>query len=313
MQQNATLVSPVHSRDFDRFCLQRESIERCGIDFPHVAIVDHEDMSKFRDMPYRQGLTLISTRDVLPRRIERRRCLWGIRRRNPRRWFAKAPIHGWGVQQFIKLAAPDFVSSEAYVCLDSDTLFVGRVTAEDFRDRTTGKPYMYETFDDVDAEMAEWVSRSMRFLGVKPTQLPVSRFTHSPVVMRRDVVLDMQRFIEKQHGRHWMEAMDRFQMIMEYSTYGVYAKYVVGLARVTPSRPALSAYFWWADEVRNIERTFRAKLQSSGAKIVGIQSNMGKSAKDYRHLLEEAWLRWPVDGAAEQCNEGRDLHNLLAR
>jgi hypothetical protein len=193
------------------------------------------------------------------------------------------------VQQFIKLAAPVVVPTDVYVCLDSDTLFVDQVDADDFRDPTTGRALLYETTDDVDAEMAEWVGRSMRFLGVKPTHRLVSRFTHSPVVMQREVVLDMQRFIEKRHGRHWIEAMDRFGSIMEYSTYGVFAKYIDGCSRVIRSRPAMSAYFWWPEEVSDMEQSFDAKVLKTGAKMVGIQSNVGKSPAAYRHLLQRAW------------------------
>jgi Family of unknown function (DUF6492) len=283
-----TLFTPTYGPDLERFRVQRESIERCGIELPHVAVVQHEHLPLFRDLPFQRNLTLVSTRDVLPPEVERRRRLWGIRRRNPRRWLGGTPLHGWFTQQLLKLASPSVVSTEGIVCIDSDTLFVGRVEAADFYDQT-GKLHLYETFDDVDAEMAEWVGRSMRFLGVKPTKLPVSRFTHSPTVLHRQIVLDMHSCIAAIHHKPWMRAVEDYEMITEYATYGVFAKYVDGCKRVTPTPPRLSAYFWWAEEVAAIDRDFASKVKVTHAKMVAVQSNSGILPGQYRPLVAALW------------------------
>src|SRR4051794_22825888 len=112
-----TLITPTYGRDYERFCLQRESIERCGIDLPHVAIVHEEDLRQFKAMPHQRNLRIISTRDVFPARIERRRRAWGYRRRQWRRWIGWRHLHGWMSQQLIKLAAPSYVESTGVVCL----------------------------------------------------------------------------------------------------------------------------------------------------------------------------------------------------
>ena len=283
-----TLFTPTYAPDLERFRVQRESIERCGIDLPHVAAVNEEDLPRFRDLPFKRNLTLVSTRDILPPEIERRRRLWGVRRRNPRRWFGGAPLHGWAIQQYLKLASPGVVSTEGIICIDSDTMFVDRVSSGDFYD-ANGKIHLYETFDDVDAEMAEWIGRSMRFLNVKPTRLPVSRFTHSPVVFHRQVVLDMQKHIETIHRKPWIEAIEDFGMITEYATYGVFAKYADGCKRVAPTPPRLSVYFWWPEEVAGMGKDLADKVKSAHAKIVGVQSNTGLSPSQYRPLVAALW------------------------
>jgi hypothetical protein len=38
-----------------------------------------------------------------------------------------------------------------------------------------------------------------------------------------------------------------------------------------------------------MEQSFDAKVLKTGAKMVGIQSNVGKSPAAYRHLLQRAW------------------------
>jgi hypothetical protein len=287
-----TLFTPTYAKDFERFSLQRESIRRCGIKIPHIAVVQHDDLPKFKgELPDQENLTLLSTRDVLPPAIERRRGLQGVPRRNPRRWFAGPPLSGWHAQQYVKLAAGQVVNSQAIVCLDCDTVFLRNVGEEEFF-APDGRPYLYETIDDVDAEMAEWVSRSMRFLGVNPQHKPVSRFTHSPTIMDRSVLLDMHAFIAQRHRRPWHEAFDPLnELLMEYSTYGVFAKYVDQSKRVVPSPPSLSVYFWWPHEVAAMEQNFERKVAPPSLKMLAVQSNTNVPVATCRRLLESFWSR----------------------
>ena len=201
-----TLLTPTFDRDLGRFLLQRESIERCGIDVPHIAVVDTEDAHLFRDLPFEKNLTVLTSEEVLGRAMDRRRTVWGISRRDFRYWVTGKGVHGWMAQQLMKLAVAEKVGTDAYVCLDSDTFFVGRVTAADFT-AADGRVHLYETTDDLDVEMAEWYAHSLRFLGVKEVGVGLRRFTHSPVPMHRGVVRDMLTHIEKLHGRGWMDAM----------------------------------------------------------------------------------------------------------
>ena len=58
--------------------------------------------------------------------------MWKISRKDYRYWITGTGIHGWMIQQLLKLAAPAVVKTEAIVCLDSDTFFVDTVRLEDF-------------------------------------------------------------------------------------------------------------------------------------------------------------------------------------
>jgi Family of unknown function (DUF6492) len=298
--RSVSLFTPAFAGDLERFRILRESIERCGIDLAHVAVIDHEDIPAFRKLRYQKNLTLVSTRDALDPSIEGRRLAWGLRRRDLRRWWLAGtarPIHGWGIQQLIKLAAPRVTQSEIIVCIDCDTFFVGKVTPDDFVAENQ-LPHLYETSTDVDAEMAEWPARSMRFLGIKATGLPLFRYTHSPVVFSREVLLDLQKFIETRHRVPWMNAVIDAEMIMEYTTYGVFAREVDGLRRVAPVPPSLSTYFWWPDEFSRMRESFAPQVMKVGARIVGIQSKEGAAA-NVRQLAEPFWRASenPANGA----------------
>lgn len=283
-----TLLTPTFKRDYDRFVLQRESIVRTGIALPHIAIVNTEDKPLFDAMPFQDNLTILTSEQVLGRTMDRRRQVWKISRKDYRYWITPSGIHGWMAQQLMKLAAARHITTDAYVCLDSDTFFVRPITASDFL-APDGKLQLYETDDDLDVEMAEWYAHSLRFLGVKDVGVSLRRFTHSPVPMCRAVVCDLLNHIEKLHNLPWMEALIRGERLTEYTTYGTYARHIDNLARVTPARPGLCHYFWWGTSAENIAETFENEIAASDKPLVLVNSNMGHPVSDYRALAQRIW------------------------
>ena len=95
--------------------------------------------------------------------------------------------------------------------------------------------------------------------------MALRRFTHAPVPMHRGVVIDMRNHIEKQHGQDWMDAMLSHDRIMEYTTYGTYARHIDELRRVCPARPELSLYFWWAEQAAGFRKNFSEAARTSGS------------------------------------------------
>jgi hypothetical protein len=284
----ATLVTPTYGRDFERFAFLRESIERCAIDLPHLAIVDTEALAQFRNLPHKKNLTLVSSAEILGSAMDRRRQCFGISRRDYRYWITGKGVHGWMAQQLMKLAAARVVTSDAMICLDSDTFFVGRVTADDFKTQD-GRVHLYETTDDLDVEMAEWYAHSLRFLGMKEVGIPLRRFTHSPVPMCTQVVRDMQAHIENAHGMNWMEAMIRAERITEYTTYGTYARHIDAFKRTVPALPQLTVYYWWPEQFDTIASDLEARVDAANASMVLVNSNGKHPVSEYRHYVERLW------------------------
>jgi len=286
-----TLFTPTYAPDFERFCLQRESIERCGIDIPHVAAVNDEDVEHFRkNVPHQKNLTILSTRDLLGQDLERRRKVWQISRRDYRYWITGKGVHGWAFQQLLKLAAPQVIHTRGILCLDSDTFFVGRVAESDFFSED-GRLHLYETEDDLDAEMAEWYAHSLRFFDLKPAHEPVRRYTHSPVPMDREVVGDMTQWIARRYGCAWTEAILNADRVMEYTTYGTYARHIDKLRRTSPARPALTLYYWWSEQAKALAEDFQARLEESRARMVLINSNTQTPVGLARELCLGVWPR----------------------
>jgi hypothetical protein len=266
-----TFVTPSFARDYERFVFQRESMARCGIDVPHVVIVHDEEVDLFKRTPYCDGLTVLSTRDVLPPAIE------GLRQ--------AGRIPGWGVQQLTKLAAADVVDTD-YVCVDSDTFWVRPVDERDFR-APDGQLRLFERHS-FSTFHVQWLAESLAVWNVAPEESiePVSCV--DPIVpMARSLVRDLRRDLEVLQRVPWYR-IPLERGVVEYSIYGVYARYVRRLDGVVPTEPNLVVRYWESEF-----ELFRAMAETIAAedekKAVMVHCNPGVSPDDYRATVEQVW------------------------
>jgi hypothetical protein len=298
-----TLVTPVHAGDLERFRFQRESIERCGIDrdIRHVAIVDHEDLPVVRDVGYTSNLDLISTREVLPRRIEaRRRSVWH-RRRDARRYIKPRPLHGWMAQQLLKLASTQVVDTEGIVSLDCDTFFVRPIEHGDYF-AADGRMLLFEEDVKPPAEFLDWVLEAMKALHVSLKDAAVMVYTFSAVPMHCGVIEDMKRRLERIHRAHWTKAMVA-RNVFEYSLHGVYGRFVDELTRVKAIEPKLTLHYWDRRAMARFSERFVDDVRNSGAKAAMVQGNMGLQPNDYRPVVEAVWDTRALDESASELRE----------
>lgn len=285
---DVTLVTPTYAGDRNSFAFLRESIERCGIDLAHVAIVDHEDLSVFDRLEHRRGLTILSTRDVLPTTLEARRLARQTRvdrlvgRRAARR------LRGWYAQQLVKLAAPSYVETEACVMLDSDVFFVRPITAEDFFG-PSGRLQLLERTDLVlkQVEHVMWQRDSAEFLGTT-LDAPIVDYTASVVPMHRGVLLDLQTYVEERHGMPWMEAFEHHR-VMEYTTYGVYARWIDDLGRTEPAPPTHTVTCWDTERLDDFGALLATAVQQGTAHAGVVHSHERVPLDSYRHFAEQHW------------------------
>jgi hypothetical protein len=285
---DVTLVTPTYAGDRACFAFLRESIERCAIDLPHVAIVDHEDLSLFDGIEHRSRLTFLSTRDVLPTALEARRLARQTRvdrlvgRRGARR------LRGWYAQQLVKLAAPSYVDTEACVMLDSDVFFVRPVTADDFVG-PSGRLQLLERGDLAlkHAEHVMWQRDSADFLGTT-LDAPIADYTASVVPMHRGVLVDLQGYVEQRHGMQWMDAFEHHR-VMEYTTYGVYARWIDELRRVEPAQPTHAVTCWDTERLDDFGASLAAAAERGDAHAGVVHSHERVPVDAYRHFAEPLW------------------------
>jgi hypothetical protein len=269
--ESVTFVTPSYAGDYARFVFQRESMVRCGIDVPHVVIVHDEDVGLFESTPDHDGLTVLSSRDVLPRDIESLR-LAGY-------------VSGWHGQQLTKLAAADVVDTD-YVCVDSDTFWVRPVGVDDFR-TPGGKLRLFEQHW-LSAEIVSWLAGSLTAWRVDRGEHiePVS-WVYPIVPLARDLVSDLRVELEGLHGMDWARVLLESKAV-EYSMYGVYARYVRRLDRVVPTEPDLCVGYW-KPQFERFDALAETIAADNTKKAVMVHSHLGVSPDDYRATVEPVW------------------------
>jgi hypothetical protein len=265
-----TFVTPSFSGDYERFAFQRESMARCSIDVPHVAIVHDEDVDLFRSTPFRDSLTIVSSREVLPAEVERRR--------------RERSIIGWRAQQLVKIAAAGIVDTD-YVCVDSDTFWVRPITADDFY-APSGDLYLFE-YRWCSAELLRWLLDSLEFWGVaRRRKIVTVSYVRAIVPLALQLVRDLKSEIEHRYEADWWQAMLDHDVV-EYMTYGVYARYVRGLRGLVPSGRDYSMGYWEAG-FPQFDSHFPAAV-SRGAKAGLVHSHLRVSPTGYRGTVERVW------------------------
>lgn len=126
------ILTPSYRGDIEQFAVLRESIKAFAAGFPHIALVHTEDYDRFRER-FRgdSHLEIVTTADVLPGSVERRR-----RKSGPRwltgRWLWGPRIKGWHAQQLAKIFALADCQYEAAVFLDSDVFICRALEAKYF-------------------------------------------------------------------------------------------------------------------------------------------------------------------------------------
>jgi hypothetical protein len=294
MSGRTTLLTCGYRNDIERFTLLRESYERCGVEIPHVAVIQTEDLPLFREIPWQRNLTLLTTAQVLPERIERGRLTPVRRRRDPRYWIGRRNIRGWWTQQMVKLSSPDFINTPGILSLDSDAFFVRPIHDEDFFS-ASGRLHFYEAREGITVTNANWLGRTMHFLGVS-TDNPVRQYIHNPVPMQREVILGLRRYIELRHKKNWITAMLAWDAT-EYCSYATFAKYLNNLDHLELVRPQVSQSYWTEKDVIDFSTGFPSRLRDPQVKIVSVQQHTGLKIADFRPYLDAAWARLKDESA----------------
>ena len=277
------LVTPSHGEDAERLAFLRESLLDAGVDAPHVVIVPPEDLRAFARVP-KEGLELVTTADVLPRAIERRR------RRGRARWqralFLNKPSlapSGWWAQQLVKLAVGDVLNLDAWLCVDSDVFCIRDNGVLDVI--ASGNEELHEFVDfPVGPSIRSFHARSVAFLGLDAGGVDGRRtYVGQAVPLVSGVVARLTAHIERRSGRPWMSAMLAGEAT-EYTTYGLFSRHVDGFRDVRPVDRRWCWHFYDFDE-STFESRLRAAADQHGVSFGMVHSRLGVDPQRYRSAV----------------------------
>lgn len=229
--------------DLGHFRWLRRSMERAGFaDIPHFVVVQTEDLPLFKSLES-GGMRLLSTAEVLPGDIERRRV--DARRRTQdygRRlgkfctslnkrfgWCDWVRYTGWQVQQITKLTVAASVAYELTVVLDSDLLLTRPFDLRLFV--PDGRATVFEHPDVTPQTRGlawRWHETACRLL-LQSAVPPANSYVGTPFVLDRSTLIALHGHIELIYGRPWFETLLALPVSAwsEFATYNVFARRLV--------------------------------------------------------------------------------------
>jgi len=215
------LITPSYYGDFDRFSLLCDSIDRHVVGYErHYVIVSDDDMSLFRRFGGERRIVLPSSQ-FLPRWL---RLAPRVKLANGRKiwWSLRAwPVHGWHIQQILKIAAAMEMPERRFCLIDSDNVFVRPFDVGAYAGGERSPLYLQRAAIASDAPLhANWTRNCDRLLGHAATRFPADDYIGHVIVWDKDAVGDMARAIERATGLSWPLALCRTRAFSEYLLYG---------------------------------------------------------------------------------------------
>jgi hypothetical protein len=221
LARSVALITPSYAGDFERFSLLCQSIDRrvTGYD-RHYVIVSDDDMPLFQAFNDQRRIVLPSSQ-FLPRWLK---LAPGVKLRNGRKvwWSLRArPVHGWHVQQILKIAAAMEMSEQRFCLIDSDNVFVRPFDVGAYAGGERSPLYLQREAITAEAPLhATWTRNCDRLLGHAPTRFPADDYIGHVIVWDKDTVRGMANAIDRATGLNWRLALCRTRAFSEYLLYG---------------------------------------------------------------------------------------------
>jgi hypothetical protein len=290
MSAEVLFVTATHGQDLDRFRLLRRSLHEVGAteQFHHLVAVDTEDADVVSDLRREQSLDVVLSRDILTRRIERRRAARHYRRSHWRHYVRGGPIPGWYAQQLIKLAAVSRAAGvQAIAFFDSDVVAIQPLERADFI-APSGKTRLFVDNDMRGDGSDEWNRASARLLGIAESLVGAHQFIHTPTVFDVRVATEMLQALSTNGQPQSWQARMQTANVYEYPTYGAWTM-GRSLDDVEPGPPIPTANFVDYEDMWDFRERATRIIAAGQAKILGVQSRLHIPPSSYEAIVAQAW------------------------
>jgi Family of unknown function (DUF6492) len=224
-ESEVALVTPSHRKDVERFALLCDSIDRHLTGYRrHYVIVNDDDFPLFARFngPHR---VVLPGSQFLPRWL-RLAPPWLVG--NGRRvwWsFRSLPVHGWHIQQLLKIAAGLRLPEQRFCFIDSDNVFIRSFDVGAYAGGERTPLYLDRDAIAADAPLhAIWTRNCDRLLGHKETGFPADDYIGNVLVWDKRALYDMTRAIERVTGKSWPHALCSARAFSEYLLYGHFVR-----------------------------------------------------------------------------------------
>lgn len=225
MARDVALVTPSHRNDIERFALLCESIDRHVRGYEkHYVIVNDDDVPLFAGFISHHRI-IVPCSQLLPGWLK---LIPSVLRSGRRVWwsFRTKPVHGWHIQQILKIAAVLRAPEQQFCIINSDNVFIRAFDVKNYAGGDKTPLYMEPAAISAEAPLhATWTRNCDRLLGREaPTTFPADDYVGNLIVWDKTTVQDMTRAIEGVTNNTWAHALCRTRGFSEYLLYGHFVR-----------------------------------------------------------------------------------------
>ncbi|UWU91508.1 DUF6492 family protein [Bradyrhizobium sp. CB1015] len=284
---SVALLTASYAKDIERFSLLSESIDTWLTGYTrHYVLVNDEDVPLFARFASNRRVIVPASRYLpkwlfaLPPALQ-----FGSRRV----WLSllSSPVHGWHIQQILKIAGVLNAPEQRVCILDSDNLF--------FREFDVGqyaggeKTPLFVTRKAISADHplhGLWLRTVDQLLGLNERAFPADDYVGNALVWDRDTTRAMTDAIKSATGPSWALALCRKKKFSEYLLYGNFvATSPEHLARHRVTEDSIAVSHW--DDTPLDRPAIEAMMRTASPEQVAlcIQSYSSTSIDDIRDVF----------------------------
>ncbi|MGC9456243.1 MAG: DUF6492 family protein [Halothiobacillaceae bacterium] len=284
------IMTPTWAGDLAHFKVMRASLERSPLaGLPHYVVVQDEDLELFSAFRGRDGLTLLSTRDVLPEEVERRRVrarqlsgFWGrhVTRisgsmRRVFHWPQWPAYTGWHTQQLCKLQLAMALDCDTAVVIDSDVVVTKSADIRDFHSDSGVVCFArWQKRSALRGKVAHWQAESERLVGIGTVPEVVNICFDTPFVFDQALLAQALADLESRLGKSWWRAL-LDSPPRRWSEFGFYKAFLQSRAPQLDldwREPEFSRYLYDSSDPDRVVNQVRAFMQDPAVHYITIHS-----------------------------------------
>ncbi len=280
------IITASYAPDFERCKILCESMDQLATGYEcHYILVDVPDVPLFKQLegPKRK---IITDRQLLPWWLYRPPKLLSPKGR--RIWVSPltVPLHGWHVQQIMRIAVAKHLTEDGLLYCDSDTAFLKPFDVSSIWNGENMRLWRQdEGVVEAKSDHKQWQAHAGRALSIEKSAQVNHNYVCSFVTWKRQNVLDMCAHMEAKHGRPWISVVGSSRKFSECMLYGAYVDSVLGGEGHKTSATSLCPMCWF--DPSPSEQELQTLIDELGAEqvAIGVQSFIPFDAQKFKEIV----------------------------
>jgi hypothetical protein len=139
-------------------------------------------------------------------------------------------LRNWIIQQIVKLSIAKHITEDVLIFVDSDVAFVRPFDVQNFIKNNQVRLYSQPKVITPEIQplaIAKWSEVSNKLLGLPPVSYPTANYVGNFITWKRENVLLLHQYLEKIHGKNWVEVIANSWHLSEYVLYGTFVELIL--------------------------------------------------------------------------------------